>query len=233
MRLGHGPARPLARAAVVAALVCASPPSATAVETPAFDCRYAKLASERAICDNGDLAALDTAMVALYEAVLPLLSDAARSGFQRAQTRWRGERDACGGDAACIAASYADRIDDLRGILVPGTPRDPLATERVGAPESGTAETSASGWCADFRGATTLAVRACSMLKRRSCNEECGVSATFSLADGRTVSVSGAEESYVLDGRNARPVGSDCWREWEGSYGFCFSLLPNPYMPSR
>ncbi|RVT82619.1 hypothetical protein DXV76_15370 [Rhodobacteraceae bacterium CCMM004] len=68
-------------------------------------------ATERAICSDETLADLDAALGAVYGA-----QKAARDDAE--QNRWlRGDRDACGADRDCIAASYLRRIVDLGGRL--------------------------------------------------------------------------------------------------------------------
>ncbi len=79
-----------------------------------FNCRDADYASERTICRNGDLGALDEQMNGLYGELLK----ATASKYQRAdikdyQRRFLDARDACGRDANCIKGAYLDQISVL------------------------------------------------------------------------------------------------------------------------
>lgn len=94
-------------------------PAFARVETPSFPCEAARLPSERVICRSDRLAALDTAMVALFEALERRMDASDRDALEREQTAWRASRDACGRRRGCIARSYAQRIEELTGELVP------------------------------------------------------------------------------------------------------------------
>ncbi|MCB1491868.1 MAG: DUF1176 domain-containing protein [Rhodobiaceae bacterium] len=92
---------------------------------PSFNCAKAGTVIEHAICDNADLAALDSDMAAAYgeaRKVAKAMDDHepslnAQSNLKAAQRAWIGRRDACeGADAieACIAYEYGDRIDLMK-----------------------------------------------------------------------------------------------------------------------
>jgi uncharacterized protein YecT (DUF1311 family) len=89
---------------------------------PSFDCARAGTATERAICRSPDLSAADRGVAAAYGSAqywcdkdpgkLALLA--------KVQKAWRARRDACGGDAACLAKSMADqtaKLGDPSGFL--------------------------------------------------------------------------------------------------------------------
>ncbi|WP_416462144.1 lysozyme inhibitor LprI family protein [Rubrivivax gelatinosus] len=76
-----------------------------AAAQPGFDCQRARTAVERLVCSDADLARADARMSAAYTA-LALRWDEDRS-LRRTQRRWLRERNACGADAACVAAAYA------------------------------------------------------------------------------------------------------------------------------
>jgi uncharacterized protein len=83
-----------------------------------FDCRNAELASERMICGNDRLAALDERMSALYAD----LKAASGSRYQRDdlkayQRQFLDARDSCGRDAQCIKGAYLDQISVLESRL--------------------------------------------------------------------------------------------------------------------
>lgn len=85
------------------------------VETgPSFNCRHAKTATERAICRSGGLARLDREMAGQYKLLKDRLRrGSARRGLEKAQARWRGDRDRCGRRRRCLRLSYENRITEL------------------------------------------------------------------------------------------------------------------------
>ena len=110
-------------AALALVMLWAGSPARAEVETPSFPCSAARKSAEVTICVTPELAALDTAMAALYEAVEPTLDRRARARLERDQRLWRSNRDRCDGDSACIARAYAERIDGLMGGIVPNRRR--------------------------------------------------------------------------------------------------------------
>lgn len=114
----------LAASTVLIAMLAWSPAAARAeVKTPSFPCSAARKPVEVTICVTPDLAALDTAMAALYETLEESLDRRARERLERDQRLWRANRDRCGGDAECIARAYDDRIEGLMDEVVPGRAR--------------------------------------------------------------------------------------------------------------
>ncbi|AXS39416.1 hypothetical protein [Breoghania sp. L-A4] len=75
-----------------------------------FNCRYAKLPAEVAICQDPELSDLDSRMAALYFSLPPRV----RSYESRPQKAWLSRRNRCGYNARCIADAYDDRIYELR-----------------------------------------------------------------------------------------------------------------------
>jgi hypothetical protein len=96
------PARSPARAA-----------TASAGARPSFNCRYARTRSERLICGDPGLAALDRGLNAAYEEAIAAGAD--RRTLRAAQDRWLSVREAAAGDPDAVADVYRRRIDELRG----------------------------------------------------------------------------------------------------------------------
>lgn len=89
-------------------LLAATP---AAAQQPSFDCKAARTPTERAICADADLAALDWRMADLYYGRLKTASDEAPHAAR--QSVWLRWRDTCGADAACLRRRYNSRIVDL------------------------------------------------------------------------------------------------------------------------
>lgn len=91
-------------------------PSAQPVAAlPSFDCRYARLPDELAVCASPQLAALDRRLSQLYYARVDALDGDARLSFRRQQGDWLGQRKLCGSNAACVSQAYSSRIAALQG----------------------------------------------------------------------------------------------------------------------
>ena len=91
----------------------AFPAPAEAVH-PSFPCGGMLNPTEATICQNANLAILDLTLSASYGAVLSTLSGSARTQLTSNQANWRAQRDQCGYDADCIAASYRQRLAVFR-----------------------------------------------------------------------------------------------------------------------
>ena len=81
---------------------------------PSFDCRKAGSSTERAICANSELAALDRDLSRIYSNLRGRLSSRRKRALSRAQRDWVGSRNRCGGNPGCIADAYRFRIRQLR-----------------------------------------------------------------------------------------------------------------------
>jgi len=80
-----------------------------------FDCGKAETATEKAICGDVALARLDRSLADAYTQALSWASDdAAKEKIRTEQRAWIAERDACGGDASCITATYDARIKAIQ-----------------------------------------------------------------------------------------------------------------------
>jgi len=82
---------------------------------PSFNCGYAKLPAEVAICQSEDLGDLDRQMSGEY---FQLINDHGipyhgRKEIKREQSRWLKSRNRCGNAFGCIRSKYYQRIDQL------------------------------------------------------------------------------------------------------------------------
>ncbi|MDQ0472915.1 caspase family protein [Labrys wisconsinensis] len=80
---------------------------------PSFSCNGRLNAVEQQICASPVLADLDRTMASSYTGQWRALAGAERKRFADVQLRWIAERDACGGDAACLEARYRERLASL------------------------------------------------------------------------------------------------------------------------
>ncbi len=80
---------------------------------PSFDCARARTAPEQAICADVALARLDRALASAYRTSLDFAAEDAAGAVKSAQRAWLSERNACGGDAGCLAAAYEARLAAL------------------------------------------------------------------------------------------------------------------------
>jgi uncharacterized protein len=83
-----------------------------------FDCRDAEASSERTICRNDKLGALDEQMSNLYSELLRAYgSERQREGLRSYQRHFLAARDSCGRDTGCIKGAYLDQISVLEARL--------------------------------------------------------------------------------------------------------------------
>ena len=80
-----------------------------------FDCAKAASATEKAICSDVALGRLDRTLSDTYTQVVAFAGEEAdKTKIRDAQRQWIVERDACGGDVACLTAQYDERLKVLR-----------------------------------------------------------------------------------------------------------------------
>jgi uncharacterized protein len=83
---------------------------ANTAQAVSFDCQKAKTFTEKAICQNPELSALDDELDGLYQA------EAAKSknlkALKKQEDKWMKERDACQTEV-CVKKAYQKRIIDL------------------------------------------------------------------------------------------------------------------------
>ena len=93
------------------------PPEVSApAARPSFDCRRARTAGERAVCDSESLAALDRTMAAQYRDAAANGGSEERRLLVQTRNRFLGYRDRCGNDA-CIANAYRGRMREIDDIV--------------------------------------------------------------------------------------------------------------------
>lgn len=152
-------------------------PTAAAAAAAGFPCSKAATPTEKAICADPALSALDGRLAATYRAALERLSGAspeegaAGAAVKADQRVWLRERDSCGADAACLRRAYDGRMAVLSFRTDPATPPSPagryvglfdherfigiaamaLRNGTVAVSVSG-AEPSAGRWVCDFSG---------------------------------------------------------------------------------
>jgi uncharacterized protein len=97
-----------------------------------FDCRNARHADERAICQNAGLGQLDQELASAYDRVMRKLPKERRDAFDNNETAFVTARRRCGDHPACIEQSYRNRIQELQATLPdePGRHADPRHSDR-------------------------------------------------------------------------------------------------------
>lgn len=87
----------------------------TRTARPSFNCRYARSRVENLICGSNDLAARDREMAALYYRTNDRADPVVRRRLSASRLRFLAYRDRCGSES-CVAAAYADRIDEINDL---------------------------------------------------------------------------------------------------------------------
>ena len=83
--------------------------------SPSFNCRNARLRSERMVCANDRLASLDREMSSLFYSVMSDADGATRAELRRSRDRFLAWRDRCSNET-CVAEAYKDRMAEIRDI---------------------------------------------------------------------------------------------------------------------
>jgi uncharacterized protein len=111
-----------ASAAALAAALMWQPAAPAAAAAPSFPCTGNLTSTERTICADDDLAALDRAVATAYRNKfdgLPVESANALAEVVQSrvitQKAWLAHRDSCGADTACIRKAYVVRKAALTG----------------------------------------------------------------------------------------------------------------------
>ena len=84
--------------------------TSAASQAASFNCRYAKLPAEVAVCQNEDLQTLDQDMSDSFFYYRPLLEGSALSKLNRGQRSFISRRNACGSNASCLENVYHARL---------------------------------------------------------------------------------------------------------------------------
>lgn len=97
--------------------------AAPATAGPSFSCKGALNSTERAICANAGLSALDRQMADGFQLAVDNITSEAVGGteadvrkFRKEQKAFLVRRNSCGSNGACIAAAYRARLvvlDDM------------------------------------------------------------------------------------------------------------------------
>jgi uncharacterized protein len=83
-------------------------------QAASFDCDGKALQpDEKMICDTRPLNDADVKMATTFELISGLLAMGSRGTLQDEQTAWLKKRQTCGADAACLKASYDERLKQL------------------------------------------------------------------------------------------------------------------------
>lgn len=100
-----------------------------------FDCRNARYADERAICQHPGLGQLDQELASAYDRVMRKLPKEERDVFDNNETAFVTARRRCGDHPACIEQSYRNRIQELQAAVreEPGRHADPGHLDRQNA----------------------------------------------------------------------------------------------------
>ena len=100
----------LAAAALLAAAISTAP-----VQAASFNCSYAKLPAEVAICQYGDLSGYDEEMASLYYQAIHNNDDYNTKTIKREQKWFIKARNRCGYGYDCLRDIYVGRIGALQG----------------------------------------------------------------------------------------------------------------------
>lgn len=109
---------------IVLIALLASLAAPASAQQPSFDCRRAGTPTEHAICGSDRLSRLDVQMARLYRAAARRAGGNARR-LRAQQLVWQQWRNICGGDTACLARRYAERIVDFDPGAMPTAPAGP------------------------------------------------------------------------------------------------------------
>lgn len=105
----------LVTAALSALLIGAGFGSSASAQS--FDCRNARSADEKAICQDSRLGELDKQLADVYDRVGGKLSKQERQEFENHETAFVNARHRCGGHPGCIEQSYRNRLQELLSAL--------------------------------------------------------------------------------------------------------------------
>ncbi len=97
----------------------AEPRHAAVRAKPSFNCRYARTRSEKEVCGNHRLAALDRSMSSLFYSALSDADAQRRAELRRTRDRFLSYRERCR-DEACVADAYQGRMEEIRDIMAEG-----------------------------------------------------------------------------------------------------------------
>jgi uncharacterized protein len=123
-------------AAALASLMCTLPAAAA---NPSFACTGNLTSTEKTICSDDSLAALDVALAAVYKNKLAnpgsrdYSLDDPRDAIPITQKAWLAHRDSCGADKACVRKAYVIRTTAL---TAGANTKDTPCSDTVGAKQA-------------------------------------------------------------------------------------------------
>lgn len=86
-------------------------------QAASFNCRFARLPDERAVCADLTLNDQDVRMAQLYDITRRLVPMGTRGAIMDRQVVWLRQRQACGANRQCLANAYAGRIAELNQVM--------------------------------------------------------------------------------------------------------------------
>ncbi len=92
-------------------------PSGGGVARPSYDCRRARTPSERAVCADSSLSALDRRMAGRYVNAIAAADPEQNQLLHTTRDRFLGYRERCRSDNACIANVYRGRLREIDDIM--------------------------------------------------------------------------------------------------------------------
>jgi hypothetical protein len=95
----------------------ATPTASSGYARPSYDCRRARTRSERAVCADPALAALDRRMSSRYVDALASAGPDENQLLHATRDRFLGYRDRCGSNGGCIANIYRGRLAEIDDIM--------------------------------------------------------------------------------------------------------------------
>jgi uncharacterized protein len=102
--------KPLIAIAAAAALAALAP----AADAASFSCYGHLTYTERTICDNPHLSALDSTMSRYYFNYMRTASRKDRREMRATQIGWLASRNSCSANLACLTTMYHNHIDDFK-----------------------------------------------------------------------------------------------------------------------
>jgi uncharacterized protein len=93
--------------------------------SPTFNCNQRLNATERAICNNDDLAYLDQDMVAVYNQLPQFVNSSRWRQIRNEQRQWLKTRNSCGANVGCIRRTVNRRVGVLNTYMPGNLPDQP------------------------------------------------------------------------------------------------------------
>jgi uncharacterized protein len=103
--------------AAIGVLIVCNPCVAIAADYAPLACAKARSAAEITICKTYSLGQAEARMATLYGIATSLVAMGQRGDIGDAQRRWLLQRAACGGDVACLARAYDERVEQLNKVI--------------------------------------------------------------------------------------------------------------------